>query len=451
MKKFIIKFFLALSLFISFGSTSFAEYLIVKKTKTLNVSSDEEMIIPTAQDYNRAIDIVMQWKFPLYLRDIERVRSLEEQDLQLLCKNEQQFIEKKLKEAGLDLELIFIPTVFYEFFILTDFSLCGELINKEFIRYEYMNNSSNLPQDNLNIPENSFLEEFYDEYQRCNYNNDFYVSKDFYYKVNNNIFIYLKKKHFSLYGLFFSIITRAFREYSDLDIEQKKVTKYILKYLNNKIKFLEEVFDYEILAHEYGCFSLYRGTYGYGDDLDTLKSERELMGLNLSDYGLSYGSSIFAGILNDHGATAFTYIFDNDFIKKERGEDLEAIGYFLFIPKFGYLENFVKRGILSNLFVAPVNTINGLISKGELFHSRFLAVCSEDDSFIIKARKFFQNYLKKFAYIFKNRIRLEKFELFGEDENPYGLNLPYTLALRKRKQSMGRRAPSIKKRHMSSN
>lgn len=426
MKKSWTKIFPFIFLFSVFGvGKSLAEYLIVEK-------NNEGLCIPAFEDYKKAIEIVMQWRFPLYLKDIERIKSLDEIQLKSLCENEQKFIENKFKEIGLNLELLFIPTIFYELFILTDFNLCKKL-KLESIEYE-----------KIEVP--VFLEEgktllkyFIDSYNSCDYNNDFFISKKFYYKINNMIFDFVKENNFNNKSFFYKRLGFYKRKHNNTNEKEAPVTRHVLKYLSNNTSYFKKIFNYEVLAHEYGCFSLYRGTCGYNEILDLLKVENESMSVGLCGYGLSYGNSLFAGIFNDVGASAFTYIFDQDFIMREKGENISSVGYFLFIPKLDYLKEFIENGIENRLFIAPVNTLNGLISKGELFHSRVLAVCSDDRDFICNSRLSFNNYLKSYACIFKNRINTKiRIKLLNYGEFLSEINLPYQLFMHKRRQAMVR-------------
>ncbi len=400
-------------------NSSSAEYLLAKKT-------NRGMIFPSSEDYELAIEVVMKWQFPLYLRNPEMVKSLSAQELYFLCDNEKSFIEQKLKEAGSNLKLIFIPTVFYEFIILTDTHLCEELKQVEVIKYE----TFELPV--LMEDERTFFSYFQESLNSCNYDNDFYVSKNFYYKVNNAIFTCLKNNSFSLIESFSTIIDQLLKEYNDQEIEQPQVeqnviTKYILKYLTGNIEYFKRILYLEIVSSNYGCFSLYRGTCGYEGRLDVLKVESESMASGLCGYGLSYGNSIFAGVFSDHGASVFTYIFDNDFIQRERSEDSKTIGYSIFITKLNYVKKFIENSLDDFLFVAPVNTINGLISKGELFHSRILATSSYNEYIVRKKRREFHNYLKHHAVIINKPENLIVKNILGlnDGERLEDVNLSY--------------------------
>ena len=409
--------------------SSLAEYILVKKT-------DTGVEAPSFEDYELAIEVVMNWQFPLYLRNPEILKSLSRQDLEFLCNHEKQFIEQKLIEAGSRLKLFFVPTAFYEFLILTDIYLCEELKQVGAIKYE------KVEPPILMEDERTFFTYFQESLRSCNYNNDFYVSKSFYHKVNNAIFTCFKNYSFSLMEFFSTTIEKVFKEYNDQEIEQSQIeqpqveqlqveqnviTKYILKYLTGNIEYFKRILYLEIVSSNYGCFSLYRGTCGYEGRLDVLKVESESMAAGLCGYGLSYGNSIFAGVCSDHGASAFTYIFDNDFIQKERSEDSKTIGYSIFIPKLDYVKKFIENSLDDFLLIAPVNTINGLISKGELFHSRILAISSYEEYIIRKKRREFNNYLKRNAFIIKQPENLIVKNILGlnDGERLEDVNLAY--------------------------
>lgn len=118
--------------------------------------------------------------------------------------------------------------------------------------------------------------------------------------------------------------------------------------------------DYK--AHDSNRFVLYRGTNRIDDDIHPKKE--------LKNRSISFGSSLFAGILCDASASAYFYI------NKEIGMD-SNYGYAVLIDKQLY-----ANGILNNMFVIPpLITLLGLTGRGEFFHSRtkLLDLSQEDN------------------------------------------------------------------------
>lgn len=76
-------------------------------------------------------------------------------------------------------------------------------------------------------------------------------------------------------------------------------------------------------------------------------------------YSVSFGNSLFAGIVSD--ISACSYLYFNASSNKEH-----ILGYGLFINKKDYITNQCNN----LLFIAPFSTFAGLYSTGEFFHSR---------------------------------------------------------------------------------
>ncbi|KKQ32726.1 MAG: hypothetical protein US49_C0006G0177 [candidate division TM6 bacterium GW2011_GWF2_37_49] len=110
-----------------------------------------------------------------------------------------------------------------------------------------------------------------------------------------------------------------------------------------------QAIDVEMKAKNDGTWVLYRGS--------ELKDGKEQLTQEGKPYSLSYGNSLFAGLMKEsgpNGAMAFTYIGN-------RG------GYAICIPIANYLMNGLSRKLF---FIAPILTFCALYLYGEFFHSR---------------------------------------------------------------------------------
>ncbi|KKQ32725.1 MAG: hypothetical protein US49_C0006G0176 [candidate division TM6 bacterium GW2011_GWF2_37_49] len=126
----------------------------------------------------------------------------------------------------------------------------------------------------------------------------------------------------------------------------KGFTDQTLELNTTQIKTVMWAIDLENKAHEQGFWVLYRG--------GTLKENKELLMKRDIAYSLSYGNSLFAGLIHDVGATAFLYI-------GSRG------GYAISLP----IVNYIMNGLSRRLFlIPPVMTFLGLYLYGEHFHAR---------------------------------------------------------------------------------
>ena len=110
-----------------------------------------------------------------------------------------------------------------------------------------------------------------------------------------------------------------------------------------------QAINIEMKAKDDGSWVLYRGS--------ELKDGKEQLTQEGKPYSLSYGNSLFAGLMKEsgpNGAMAFAYIGN-------RG------GYAICIPMINYLMNELSRKLF---FIAPILTFCGFYLYGEFFHSR---------------------------------------------------------------------------------
>ncbi len=85
--------------------------------------------------------------------------------------------------------------------------------------------------------------------------------------------------------------------------------------------------------------------------------------LTLSSHSTSFGTSLFAGIVYDSGATAFCHMCE-----KETEEERDA--YAIFLP--------FEEALHSAMYIPTGNTVEQLFSRGEFFHPR-TKICKKAD------------------------------------------------------------------------
>ena len=110
----------------------------------------------------------------------------------------------------------------------------------------------------------------------------------------------------------------------------------------------------------------------------------------IEPYSISFGNSLFAGILNDPDACAYFYLMGHS--EKNSFEDADGFvsfpvvsrnknsGYALFVDKAEYVRSRCNR----LFFITPLSTAFALSQKGEIFHSRATAAVFD------KTKKFYQ-------------------------------------------------------------
>lgn len=238
-------------------------------------------------------------------------------------------IKSKLPKAGI--EAIFIPTTLYEIFVLNSLYESREAKNlvKETGGFLSRNDKIFCP-DEIEIA----------EFKNANLNPNLIR---WHLNINNHIINKLKSNSIVL-PLSLDKSLRALSGIKGLIVAGPGDHKVIPSEIERPIQI-----DYK--AHDSNQFVLYRGTNRIDDDIHP-KDESK-------NRSISFGSSLFAGILCDASASAYFYI------NKEVGMDTNY-GYAVFIDKQLYAD-----GVLNNMFVIPpLITLLGLTGRGEFFHSR---------------------------------------------------------------------------------
>jgi hypothetical protein len=84
----------------------------------------------------------------------------------------------------------------------------------------------------------------------------------------------------------------------------------------------------------------------------------------IKPYSISFGNSLFAGIVADEGACAYSYLAGTGVYA--RTAHLSAVGYTLLINKQNYIQNQISQ----LFFIPSLASITALFASGEYFHVR---------------------------------------------------------------------------------
>lgn len=383
-----------------------AELLVIKKTgqgfAPLD-ASDEKNKVELAQ-------IFLDYEWPMVIANTKLTK--EEMDELLTADKpnaEEDFIRAKVKEVNPNYDVVFVPTSMYELFTLTqvggqyrDIS-AGEVGSNPFetVFFRYLRKTYGyiwlidaLGRRDQPLKHGQTMQESYgymfDKFRQ--YNNDFYPDAFFY--INNALMVKLfelipalgkidsaheiaAEIHTNISKIvpvFIRDMTPWVRNKSRLLIELDNKNKDIL----DSHGVLARAIELEYKAQAANKALLWRGTSLIelsiaehkhkliGSTLKTRASLKELGQRKDLDYAISYGNSLFAGIINDPGACAYNYI---------RGEDRYSTpygGYALFIDKKYHIKN-LYAGTYKSLdlfYISPASTLLGLLAQGDFFHSR---------------------------------------------------------------------------------
>lgn len=400
-------------LFLLSGS-SFAEYILVKDT-------DKGVKPPSFEEYQSAIDIVYNWSFPMNLRNLQMLRELEESDLKRLCNDEKQFIQDKLREAGLDLRLIFIPNIMYELILIMNKKSYDFICEKKSTIKHF-----SMAKDTGGYTFNDILD-VNKQFNSMEYFSDFeFFDQNVYFRINNFILNHLLKKSdsfdiydlldfFNKYLLFLGDLGAVLKftdpldkYYDDFYYLRRRIVDLFTDEYKNKL-FRSNLFILESVAYQNGFLPLYRGTPGFAPNLDSLRTKVENLdgfGFDFVGHGISYGNTLFAGLFIDDDACTYNYIFDLELLFQTTlitYEKDQNYGYSLFIFKLDYIKSKLNSGsdsIYDLIFIPPISVLNGLFSFGELFHSRVLHFDSSDDLLVKEKVDMFHEYLDTNSFIF---------------------------------------------------
>lgn len=425
---FCLKFLLSISLML-FNTVS-AEYILYKKVND-GISNFEIDNKNDIEKYNKALNVIMNWQFPMSLNHLNEIQKLPKYELINLCKNEIGFIRERLLEAGLNnIEIGYIPTTLYEIIIL------GSNLKKDVNELPAFDIS---PSDEVldKILANNPLDFFQRSLKKINYlkfvpNNKNLVSLKL--KINNKIFDLLYRyindesdiDEASIYKV--NLFKKYFNElFHDLyynfnyQYENGKVEAQFLKFNPDEIAVhLYRMMLQEQEAFDHGKFLIYRGSSYIIDSLKTTEGS-----LSFQTNGLSYGNTLFAGFLRDYDACAFAYMFDIGFYLYHEANPpfirKNVVGYVVPINKFEYLKtNSNLRGLF---FIPPIDTLIGLVATDEYFHARAFDALPVNST---KQESYFSKYLEENA-----RVETYIYLINGPDKIQFDANvrsIPFKLA-----------------------
>ncbi|MFA5306169.1 MAG: metallophosphoesterase [Candidatus Babeliales bacterium] len=352
---------------------------------------------------------ILKYQWPTCLATLQELSSEEKQALFAPTPHaEEDFIRKQVKQIDESYDVIFIPTVLYELFCLSGEMLGDENFEKTKVSIWESTESIQPILERKGASKQDVLA-LYDEQNRAE------AVRNAFFAVNEKLIEYLTLNELLSNKVPFGVMTLD-------DVQKDAQTKSIIQMIkallsqllsmneNNYFVFrdnqsvraflqqeldstdLNKMFFYNVVKLEYEAREknkalLYRGVspfdafLGYGEkeveykgevlDLPVAASDKEAFEQlkelhkkkSLIPRSISYGNSLFAGIVHDsgsRGASSFLYFC-------EKGN----AGYALFIDK----ERYVDGDLAQLFFVAPLSTISALFAQGEFFHSR-TRVCS---------------------------------------------------------------------------
>jgi|GEM_PF-5808051 len=441
-----------LILFLGFVYCSLnAELLLIERDADGTIVPAISISRPDSLSRSGALyDIICKYKWPQCLSMVnkEGVFSPEErEELKELFSNapgaEENFIRRKVKRIKDTFDVLFVPTVIYELFCISNYMFDDDSFKR--VRNTNDGNSAKIyyggkelffhfrPDFLYKIPNDFKTEgktaekakqEILDEYQQYNRSEDVQAA---FFAINERLVRYLSDKNVigangfldikvtadifdvtkeekiyeillnlveSIFEIFDKTSSSAYRmamkEYFKKDFEKLRV-----KNVRETILFKELALEYE--AREKNRALLFRGMspvesvglsvasspdspheISRGPLLDLSinapRSESEYEGTVRVKYrerggrlaqgsdksdrfflrSISYGNSLFAGVINDETACAYYYF------------DSASVGYGLLIDK----ERYVYGDLSKLFFVSPFSVIVGLFAFGEFFHSR---------------------------------------------------------------------------------
>jgi hypothetical protein len=404
--------------------------LVVKKTNEgfAPLSLEED-----ASASPKIAAILLKYQWPMC---IASNLTKEEQDELLMPGKpyaEELFIQKKIREAlgSDDYGVIFIPTAIYELFCMRDLlpghtpdPFCamaqkddawdghgkghkidlGELLKsndsphelrkKIFIEYKKVNNpyfkKNNSPYFYINNECVRSLFDWRPEFKKSE--NTAELSQKIKEKASslaNNLYleissIDLRKFVKKIGHPEISIVTKAeWRKSSHDDVVSKIIAlEYEARELNKAL--LIRGSSFEMFQVKPGLqpqkkklmgSSLVKQDRSEGDDVSFEAAYGEKKN---TPYSISFGTSLFAGVLGDRTACAFNFLTDPTLVSSglDREEIMSHIpGYAILIDKKAYIEHHINN----LFFIPPLAPIAAIFANGEYFHARTKAAVAKKE------------------------------------------------------------------------
>jgi protein tyrosine phosphatase (PTP) superfamily phosphohydrolase (DUF442 family) len=398
LKCFVILLFLSIS-FVN------AEYCIYK----LSEDGDRHQI---SQDvHSKVYDVLMRYQFPMSARySLSLKKSLSNEDLDFLCKDERGFLEKKVQEIEGSLRVEQIPTVLYELSFLNRYLddlvskfRSGEMVpsskpfrlyaHKSVCSFDVPDEMKSLLDDSDNtislIRKHSSTKQISKgEGTRASdealYITLYRTARKSHYEFNN----YLVDKLGSLDSsdLLRDLFQKS-KEYQGIKKPNLSPQLFPQTFLRHKSKDLsglvEAAVDVETRAADEGKHAIYRGTMGYADRLDRVVK-------NTVSRGLSFGPSVFSGVFLSSATMPFKFM------------NVYDIGYSVLVDRRSFFdETSFERKFIS---IPPWPTVINLVAYGAFTHPR-MAISEDYLDFPEEAEELFQNYLRENAVIIKNESK----------------------------------------------
>lgn len=314
---------------------------------------------------------------------------------------EELFIEKKIQQVtgNTHYRVVFFPTCLYELFVLAFFVASYEK-NDNALQHAVKELINRKDRGNIDISDlinntkkpYEIRTEIYDTYKSvnliflANYNSAHDLIN---YQITRNILTVFPELRRSKDSLSFSNALK------DKTTQLLEMSIRLLLKTNSTLLFFKQIRDslnsektdkviHNFIALEYEARNqnkalIARGTSAVkfnplvgekqsivGSTIQTSNNSFELSykARKITPYSISFGNSLFAGVVYDFSACVYNYLAAID------------LGYGLFINKYDYIEH-----QNNNLFsIPPLSTLAALFSAGEYFHPRSKAAIEKKES-----------------------------------------------------------------------
>lgn len=397
-----------------------AEYLIFEKV------NDQIQPIFAPEKYSKVYAILMKYQWPMSTASFTQMPQKEIIALTTQKKSyaEEEFIRNRLKEVDANLDLIFVPTITYELFVIYYWTLKSKTEQKSWWQTITEYTGFYKPFGTNPTWINATLEKKIQSKQITSWQgilneykalNNIKTTQDMHQTINEALFGYLKttidfnndpKKLTQNY--FLEITNKLMRslksekgiaQISQLNLAQGKSNIFAISENFIQSKIVTDIIALEYQAHQNNTGLLYRALgsnkpeplfFMIGKSKPSMPLESTVLIKNIYQYApvtseqLASEAHLSLSELNQkykyidwnsparsisYGNSLFGgYFYDNGACAYWLMES-NPIVYSLFINKFSY-----ANGIINKLFfVSPFNTIVELFSVGELFHSRTIS------------------------------------------------------------------------------
>lgn len=363
-----------------------AELLVVKKgADGLFAPMTEE---DTKKDGKVISDILLKYEWPMCITS--DLTNTEKNELLAVGKAyaEEKFIEKKIQESlGTDYGVIFVPTALYEIFVWAEYASDRLYTTFNVVVLEDFRQGEKIPSHSgplIGVGKQHGI-----NYDRYNMANQFFINQE------ANILAYVNKKFSEILFEWDSALKNNTESFilsniikSNIDQLSSQLIKNRLQYglghhgtnvqamrsVNKIFKGLQNEQKNKIIAKvvalEYEARELNKGLLLRGTEVIAIGSNKNIKKLigstiklssgkiykkeDLGPYSISFGNSLFAGVVTDPTACAYYYLSDLGF------------GYAVLIDKKGYVDH-QEHNLF---FISPLSSLASLFHLGEFFHSR---------------------------------------------------------------------------------